>query len=172
MSAKYTAEQIAYWFITYNQKFVEMNESDLISPLKLQKLLYYAQGSSLALNGYSLFGDPLLAWEYGPVVRSVYDACKVFGASGIDPQSMGAVPLKLDAMDEALLKGVYDKYNKYSASGLINRTHSEKPWSETARNQEIPQELIKDFFVNTEYRKVFDGTLFDDIPIAEPSMNR
>ncbi|MDR1042783.1 MAG: hypothetical protein LBL54_02635 [Clostridiales Family XIII bacterium] len=59
MDAKYTAEQIAYWFITYNQRFVETNEADLIAPLKLQKLLYYAQGSSLALNGYSLFDDTL-----------------------------------------------------------------------------------------------------------------
>jgi uncharacterized phage-associated protein len=167
MDVKYTAEQIAVWFITHNQRLVDIHEADLISHLKLQKLLYYAQGSSLAFNGYPLFEEPLEAWEHGPVVKSVYNIYKIFDANGIDPQLIDAIPIKLDPIDEALLVGVFDKYNKYSATELSRRTHSEKPWRETKKNAEVSQELIKDYFVNTEYKKVFDGTLFDDIPLVD-----
>jgi uncharacterized phage-associated protein len=49
----------------------QQTECDL-TPLKLQKLLYYSEGLSLALRGKSLFSEPILAWRYGSVVRDVY----------------------------------------------------------------------------------------------------
>ena len=48
------------------------DESVLVSPLRLQKLLYYCQGWSLALLGRPLFRQPIEAWMNGPVVKDVY----------------------------------------------------------------------------------------------------
>ncbi|MDR1166980.1 MAG: DUF4065 domain-containing protein [Deltaproteobacteria bacterium] len=45
-----------------------------LTPLKLQKELYFAQGWHLAYHDVPLFEDPIEAWKYGPVVSSVYFA--------------------------------------------------------------------------------------------------
>lgn len=44
---------------------------DDITNLKLQKLLYYAQGYSLALLGRP-FDDPICAWDHGPAVETAW----------------------------------------------------------------------------------------------------
>lgn len=54
MKGKYSALTVAKWFLWYNDKILE-EDADLIPNLKLQKLLYYAQGCYLALKK-----DPLL----------------------------------------------------------------------------------------------------------------
>lgn len=43
-----------------------------LETIKLQKLLYFAQGWSFALQGKQLFSDEFEAWKYGPVIRSIY----------------------------------------------------------------------------------------------------
>ena len=55
------------------------DESDMTN-MKLNKLLYYAQGIHLARTGHPLFRDQIEAWQHGPVVPSVYQQYKEFGA--------------------------------------------------------------------------------------------
>lgn len=50
--------------------------SELLSNMKLQKLLYYQQGFHLAYFGTPLFNEDIVAWQYGHVVPEVYDAFK------------------------------------------------------------------------------------------------
>src|SRR6185369_5131439 len=46
----------------------------LITNLKLQKLVYYAQAWNLALNdGRALFDDDFEAWVHGPVIFDLYN---------------------------------------------------------------------------------------------------
>lgn len=63
--------------------------SELLSNMKLQKLLYYQQGFHLAYFGTPLFNEDIVAWQYGPVVPEVYEAYKSFGRAGIKPQVIG-----------------------------------------------------------------------------------
>lgn len=67
--SKYSALDIAEWFLYYNRSIMEEYDAEYISNLKLQKLLYYAQGCYLALRDKSLFCDNILAWKHGPVVN-------------------------------------------------------------------------------------------------------
>jgi uncharacterized phage-associated protein len=60
------------------------DNGDIISHLKLQKLLYYTQGLYLAKFDNPLFNDIMYAWELGPVVRTVYDEYKYNGKEPID----------------------------------------------------------------------------------------
>ena len=55
---------------------------DLMTNLRLQKLLYFAQGWHLARFGRPLFDASIEAWPYGPVVPEVYRAYKEYGAGG------------------------------------------------------------------------------------------
>ena len=54
-------------------------DGDLITNLKLQKLLYYAQAWHLAHFGSPLFSDDIEAWQYGPVIKSIYQKYSKFG---------------------------------------------------------------------------------------------
>jgi len=59
-------------------------EDDELSNMKLQKLLYYAQGHHLAKKHGALFTGEIEAWSHGPVVPSVCRAFKDFGAASIE----------------------------------------------------------------------------------------
>lgn len=52
--------------------FTEPEKGDLISNLKVQKMLYYVQGYHLALYDDRFFNEEIMAWQYGPVVPDVY----------------------------------------------------------------------------------------------------
>ena len=52
--------------------------NNLITNLKLNKLVFYAQVESLKKHGVPLFSDEIQAWEYGPVEPMVYRAFKKY----------------------------------------------------------------------------------------------
>ena len=106
---------------------------DGISNLKLQKLVYYAQGSHLALHGQPLFRAPIEAWEHGPVVPELYHAYKHYGSGNI-PAPDAFDPDAYDARSVALLDEVYDVFGQFSAWKLRNMTHEERPWIEAYQN--------------------------------------
>ena len=80
----HSAIHVAKWFLAYNRNVMNEEGAESISNLKLQKLLYYAQGCFLAVHDKLLFADSILAWQHRPVVESVYKIYKSFGANGID----------------------------------------------------------------------------------------
>lgn len=56
-----------------------------IRPLKLQKLLYFSHAHyMISNNGHTAFSELFQKWHYGPVLKSVYDEFKNFGAAHID----------------------------------------------------------------------------------------
>ena len=79
----HTASQVAKWFLAHNRMVMIDEGGENISNLKLQKLLYYAQGSFLAVTDKPLFEDNIVAWCHGPVVESVYHEYKSNGSNGI-----------------------------------------------------------------------------------------
>ena len=170
-SLKHTADSIAGWFIDFNNRYVETEEAELLTPMKLQKLLYYTQGAFLAIDDTALFDDDIEAWEHGPVVSSVYNKYKKYGRSGIEKNEADTIAI-IDEHTYAMLYGIYEKYGKYSASQLRNMTHREEPYIIASGNDDceikvISKASIKDYFSNTEYKKWLDDTLFDDIPVEE-----
>lgn len=140
----YAALTVAKWFLYRNQIEIDDYSADYISNMKLQKLLYYAQGASLALLDKPIFNDDIVAWEHGPVVRSVYQVYKINGSNGIEYEYDydGSIAKE----DEDVLEQVYNIFGQYSASGLRNMTHRETPWKATRRNDVIDLNLIKEYF--------------------------
>ena len=118
---------------------------ELMSNMKLQKMLYYQQGYHLALFDEPLFEEDLEAWMYGPVVPVVYDHYKINGSKGIQPEKS---VIKLTNKEEALFNEVYRIYGIYSATGLMNLSHSEKPWNSvpTGTGNVISKSTLKMFF--------------------------
>ncbi|HEY8938143.1 MAG TPA: type II toxin-antitoxin system antitoxin SocA domain-containing protein [Cyclobacteriaceae bacterium] len=136
-----TSKNVAEYFLLLSDPDI----GDSISNLKLQKLVYYAQGFHLAMYDSPLFDEPIMAWEHGPVVESLYHEYKNFGANGITPPDEIVVTMFSDDQMN-LLDEVFEVYGQYSAWKLRNMTHSESPWIRTKKNEEIDQALMKRFF--------------------------
>jgi len=120
-------------------------ESELMTNMKLQKMLYYEQGFHLAYFGTPLFEADIVAWQYGPVIPEIYNFYKENGKKGLMPSDS---PIILEETEENLFNEVFEVYNEFSASGLVTQTHSEKPWQEAAPNGVISTETMKSFFSN------------------------
>ena len=138
-------QDVAKFFIGLANAQAEHEQGDLMTNLRLQKLLYFAQGWHLVRYGKPLFEDEIDAWQYGPVVPSVYNEYKSYGRSGIP----GALPdMSAFSEDEyALLLDVAREYDKYGTSKLVSMTHAPgSPWSCVGGHGAIPQGLIRSCF--------------------------
>ncbi len=122
------------------------SQGDLMTNLKLQKMLYYEQGFHLAYFNTPLFDDEIEAWLYGPVVPVVYEKYKGYGRNGLSPEDGD---FRFDNKEEVtLFDEVYRVYGAYSAIGLMNMTHSEKPWNSVpvGVGNVISKQVMGDFF--------------------------
>lgn len=124
---------------------VASDSGDLISNMKLQKMLYYQQGFHLAFFKTPLFEEEIEAWMYGPVVPAVYEHFKEYGNQGIEYKD---TPIELTIEEERLFDNVCRVYNKYSAIGLMEMTHEEAPWksTHTGVGQVISKDKLTSFF--------------------------
>jgi uncharacterized phage-associated protein len=142
----YHALTIAKWLISWAEA-----QDDELSNLKLQKLLYYAQGHHLKEKRQPLFSDEIQAWSHGPVVPDVYHAYKSSGSATITLPDDD--PFAWDDVDKPtadLLGRVWNTYGGYSAGHLRNMTHSETPWrrhfQDGVRGCVIPADEIEQYF--------------------------
>ena len=118
-----TCFDIADYFLSLTDE----EAGDSISNLKLQKLVYYAQGFSLALHGKPLFSEAIEAWAHGPVVPELYQKYKSYGCRGIEkPKDIDFDKYSNEVKD--LLNDVWNVYGQYSAWRLRALAHEEPPW--------------------------------------------
>lgn len=115
--------QVADYFLSLQDEDV----GDFISNLKLQKLVYYAQGFWLAIHGRPLFDEEIEAWTHGPVVPVLYHHYKGFRSERIP------TPTNIDfdcytEQHKELFDEIYALYGQYSAWKLREMTHNESPW--------------------------------------------
>ena len=163
-SVQVTALDVAEYFLwrVGKEKRFFTKEKKTLTNKKLQKLVYYAQVWSLALNDERLFPEKIEAWVHGPVVPSLYDRFKRFGFGPIsdefsDPSN------RFSEEQLQLLEEVWRVYGKYDAGYLEMLTHSEAPWQEAREglseidpsHNEIDLSLAKAFYIekNEERKK-------------------
>lgn len=118
---------------------------DYLSNLKLQKLLYYAQGLHLAMYHSALFEEQIYAWQHGPVVPSVYHEFKEFQGAINNPPNWSNDYLTERELE--FLKEVYEVFGQFSAFKLVEMTHNEPPWKSTTINSEITHPKLKRYFL-------------------------
>lgn len=120
-------------------------DEDLLTNLKLQKLLYYAQGFYLAIHNKPLFSETIEAWTHGPVVPSIYHLYKENGSNVIELD--GSIDFEqIDPETRSILEDVYQVYGQFSAFALRNLTHDEPPWKNTPKGEEIKHSALKEYF--------------------------
>jgi uncharacterized phage-associated protein len=123
----------------------EPDAGDTISNLKMQKLLYYAQGFHLAIYNVPLFPEKVIAWQYGPVVEEIYNEYSEYDKGSIPtPRRINTKVFDKESID--FLKEVYQVYGQFSALRLMQLTHSEPPWNTTKLGEEISLDKMKSYF--------------------------
>ncbi|WP_298708331.1 type II toxin-antitoxin system antitoxin SocA domain-containing protein [Chitinophaga sp.] len=156
----YTANQIASWFLMH----LDADAGDTISPMKLQKLIYYAQAWHLVMYDEPLFEDRIEAWGHGPTVPSVYKRFKDEFREGIPFEALYNEEYdcpKLSIELEDFLKDIQFRYGEHSARFLENLVCRELPWRKARRNAagaipdyslaEITRESMKAYYSNLKY---------------------
>lgn len=121
-----------------------------ITNLKLQKLLYYAQGWYLAIYNEPLFNIEFQAWVHGPVSPSTYHEFKKFKYGPItDPTKKPSLSEKIIShLDE-----VIEVYGSYSAFELEHLTHQSDPWKIARDN--LPPDESSDAIISIENMKTY-----------------
>lgn len=129
----YSAYAIANAFV---QRSLEGKLSGL-SPMKLQKLMYYAQAWHLKVKGAPLLDDNFARWKFGPVIPSIYHEFKDFGANDITARANtlsredGRYKVHIPKVPDddqttwALIDAIIKRYGDMSAQSLSARTHQE-----------------------------------------------
>lgn len=136
--------EVAQYFLSkVNEEF-----GDCISNLKLQKLVYFAQGFVLAITGKTLFSDAIIAWQHGPVVKALYDKYKANGSNCIPiPKRFNMKHLLEYCELTTILDDVYNTYGQFSAWKLRELTHLPgSPWAKVAINENLKLKDLQDYF--------------------------
>ncbi len=154
------ARAVANYFLDLAKR-----EGRTIDPMGIQKFVYFAHGWNLAMFGRPLISQPVEAWEYGPVIRDLYQDFKRFGNGPIEGSAMefhlgpgtrvsftkpelgGRVPPET----LSLLNRVWEVYKPFTSVQLSNMTHTaDSPWTQ-ARNQHqgvIDNAAIRQYFLS------------------------
>ena len=146
--------------VSNNLLFRAFEQDVNISPMKLQKLLYFVASEYAKATNTPLLNEQFRAWQYGPVVRSVYDEFKSYGGAPIRKYAKDAEG-KAYRIDEGknmplahAIDRVWGQAKGISAVELSRITHTPgSAWFETY--QAAGSELIPDakLAADETYRK-------------------
>lgn len=135
-----------------------------VTPLMLQKLLYFIQGLSYVKLGKPMFNEDCEAWAHGPVYPRVYHLFRDFKYNPIDDPRFAILKetmLDLDEGDIEVIDLVLNTYGIYGGKVLEKITHNEEPWKEAFveygdgihYNIVLSKERIKEYYdkINRSY---------------------
>jgi uncharacterized phage-associated protein len=150
-------------------------KDEALTAMKLQKLVFYAHGWTLALTDNPLISDPIEAWEWGPVIPALYHEFKRFGNEPITEPAyeasfrnlkFGRFAPTLEScagssdrdLAQLIVERIWDEYSSFSAAKLSNATHEPgTPWAQVyepgKRHIRIPDAIIKTYFEGLVHAK-------------------
>ncbi len=103
-----------------------------ITPMKLQKIVYFIYRDYLQQTGQPLFSERFEPWDYGPVIRDIYDAFKKYGRNHIkkyavsrDGKTAYVVNEKTSPKLSEIIDIVWAKCKYQDGISLSKRTHEE-----------------------------------------------
>ena len=132
-------------------------ETSEITPLALQKLLYFAQGFNKAFENTFMFEEDCEAWAHGPVYRDVYHKYKEFGYNPIEENHLSYQNINLTGDEKELLNHIILYFGCYSGKILENMTHSEEPWRIARRgllDGERSERVIEKYDIEEYFKNV------------------
>ena len=121
-----------------------------ITNMRVNKLLYFAQGHYLAKTETPLFDENFLAWDFGPVVPEIYRKYSVYGERAISLVDDDYDFRHFSSTEIDMLLDVSKEYENYTTSQLVEMTHRDiSPWKNaySSISKEISKDEIKTHFL-------------------------
>lgn len=147
ITAKNTADYVIRFF---------HESGDLITNLKLQKLLYYIQGWHLGLYDKPLFEEDFQAWVHGPVQPAIYGEYKHYMWNPIC-EDIPNIDLPENVCSH--IEDVLKVYGIKTAYELERMTHHEEPWLIARGNidhTEVCVNTITKFSMQSYFSRIAD----------------
>lgn len=126
---------MAYSAFAVANAFIERAQDKglALSPMKLQKLMYYAQAWHLKVLNAPLLDDNFCRWKYGPVIPAVYHEFKAYAyrpissmattrAKDADGHRIPTIPEE-DKTAWSLIDAIITRYGHIDAQTLSAMTH-------------------------------------------------
>lgn len=127
-----------------------------ITPLALQKALYYIQGFHFAFYRTFLFPEDCQAWTHGPVYRDIYFRYRDYRFDPIEKTATFDASV-FSASEKAICDSVINNLCCYSGKILERFTHNEAPWLTT--RGDLPDSAPSDRIIE----KSVIGAYFDAV---------
>ena len=127
-----------------------------ITPLALQKALYYIQGFHFAFYRTFLFPEDCQAWTHGPVYRDIYFRYRDYRFDPIEKTTTFDTSV-FSASEKAICDSVINNICCYSGKILERFTHNEAPWLTT--RGDLPDSAPSDRIIE----KSVIGAYFDAV---------
>lgn len=127
-----------------------------ITPLALQKALYYIQGFHFAFYRTFLFPEDCQAWTHGPVYRDIYFRYRDYRFDPIEKTTTFDTSV-FSASEKAICDSVINNLCCYSGKILERFTHNEAPWLTT--RGDLPDSAPSDRIIE----KSVIGAYFDAV---------
>ena len=127
-----------------------------ITPLALQKALYYIQGFHFAFCRTFLFSEDCQAWTHGPVYRDIYFRYRDYRFDPIEKTTTFDTSV-FSASEKAICDSVINNICCYSGKILERFTHNEAPWLTT--RGDLPDSAPSDRIIE----KSVIGAYFDAV---------
>lgn len=128
-----------------------------ITPLALQKLLYYIQALFMVKYNKPLYDEECEAWIHGPVYEGVYNMFKGFKYNPIDDKRFAIFKNRFHELsdeEKQIIDLVVESFGVYSGKTLEKITHNELPWKE-ARKGCFPEEASKEIITKAAIKEYF-----------------
>ncbi|QDZ41964.1 Panacea domain-containing protein [Corynebacterium sp. sy039] len=134
-------------------------EKNYITPMKLQKILYFVASEYQKMTGKPLLEEPFSTWAYGPVLYSVYNEFRSFSRKDIKRYARDAEgnTLVISEDEDIRLKMaidlVWNKTKNKTAVQLSEITHIEDSAWDKAYQQDFPTLQPEDILSDKTYRE-------------------
>ena len=145
-----------------------LNRCEDVTPLALQKALYYIQGFYFAFYQEFLFKEDCQAWARGPVYKDIYFRYRDYRVHPIE-KTAGFDVSVFASGEKAICDSVINNLCCYSGKVLEHFTHNEAPWLSTRSDlpvsepsdRIIDKTLIGDYFskVKSKYSMINPGDI-------------
>ena len=120
------------------------SEAKDITPMKLQKLIYFIYKRYLQITQQPLFSERFEVWQYGPVLSSVYEEFKSYGSNHIKKYYISgdgkAWIINMDMNEEFsdAFNFVWSKYADLDGIFLSSLTHKiNSAWHKALKNEMV-----------------------------------
>lgn len=155
------AEEVAPIFALSEKMLLTISyifkRAEEVTPLALQKMLYFIQGIYMVSFHTELFREDCEAWAHGPVFKDVYDVFKTFKYNPIDDTRFKMFQNRfheLSASERRVIDLVVGSFGIYSGKILEEITHGEEPWK-AARINCLPGEASNEIISKTAIKNYF-----------------